>query len=238
MEQHKLLKEYLEIFSRFSANGLSKQQRKQRHVLLSTWEKNIYSEPLPTLEELEEFRKLHGNYCLNPIFVRKAIVQTVQKDIEAGGIEGIRFLFRCFQGHEGTYCSTNNVLYMFCEALGFEYDPRLLADKLLDLDPDNEFAVKYKYHTLKYFLEFSLHEMPTGVLNGMDGADIDDIPGMLLSVDEFQVISNRLGYDDKVLINECRIFYPAYKEYLQCYTQYNGFEDYLIKNEVLNHEAY
>lgn len=190
MEQHKLLKEYLEIFSRFSANGLSKQQRKQRHV------------------------------------------------IEAGGIEGIRFLFRCFQGHEGTYCSTNNVLYMFCEALGFEYDPRQLADKLLDLDPDNEFAVKYKYHTLKYFLEFSLHEMPTGVLNGMDGADIDDIPGMLLSVDEFQVISNRLGYDDKVLINECRIFYPAYKEYLQCYTQYNGFEDYLIKNEVLNHEAY
>ena len=68
MEQHKLLKEYLEIFSRFSANGLSKQQRKQRHVLLSTWEKNIYSEPLPTLEELEEFRKLHGNYCLNPNF--------------------------------------------------------------------------------------------------------------------------------------------------------------------------
>lgn len=53
--------------------------------------------------------------------------------------------------------------------------------------------------------------MPTGVLNGMDGADIDDIPGMLLSVDEFQVISNRLGYDDKALINECRIFYPAYK---------------------------
>ena len=62
MEQHKLLKEYLEIFSRFSANGLSKQQRKQRHVLLSTWEKKIYTEPLPTLEDLEEFRKLHGNY--------------------------------------------------------------------------------------------------------------------------------------------------------------------------------
>ena len=81
MKQHKLLKEYLEIFSRFSANGLSKQQRKQRHVLLSTWERNIYNEPLPTLEELEEFRKLHGNYCLNPIFVRKATVQTVQKDI-------------------------------------------------------------------------------------------------------------------------------------------------------------
>ena len=127
---------------------------------------------------------------------------------------------------------------MFCEVLRFEYQPRQLADKLLDQYPDNEFAIKYKYHTLKYFLEFSLHEMPTGVLNGMDGADIDDISGMLLSVDEFQVISNRLGYDDKALINECRIFYPAYKEYLQCYTQYNGFEDYLIKNEVLNHEAY
>ncbi len=60
MEQHKLLKEYLEIFSRFTANGRSKQQRKQRHVFLSTWEKNIYSEPLPTLDELDEFRKIIG----------------------------------------------------------------------------------------------------------------------------------------------------------------------------------
>ena len=72
----------------------------------------------------------------------------------------------------------------------------------------------------------------------MDGADIDDIPEMLLSVDEFQVISNRLGYDDKVLINECRISILHTRNTVQCYTQYNGFEDYLIKNEVLNHEAY
>ena len=82
--------------------------------------KRIYiAEPLPTLEDLEEFRKLHGNYCLNPIFVRKAIVQTVQKDIEAGGIEGIRFLFRCFQGHEGTYRNTNNEQLYFLRSSWF-----------------------------------------------------------------------------------------------------------------------
>ena len=52
-----------------------------------------------------------------------------------------------FKVMKGLIAYTNNVLYMFCEALGFEYDPRQLADKLLDLDPDNEFAVKYKYHT-------------------------------------------------------------------------------------------
>ncbi len=232
MGQCKLLNEYLEICSRFSADGLSHQERKQRHILLSAWEKNMYNEPLPTLEELEEFRKYHGSYCHNPIFVRKAIVQTVQKDIEAGGIEGVSFLFRCFQGHENSYCYTNNVLYIFCETLGFKYQPQQLANKLLEQEPDNEFALQYKYNTLKSFLEFSLHEMPTGILNGMNGANIDDLPEMLLSVDEFQDISDRLGKNDKELINECRILYPAYKEYLQCYTRYNGFEEFLIKRGI------
>lgn len=237
MGQCKLLNEYLEICSRFSADGLSKQERKQRHILLSTWDKNVYNEPLPTIEELEEFRKCYGSYCHNPIFVRKAIVRTVQKDIEAEGIGGIRFLFRCFQGHENSYCYTNNALYIFCETLDFKYQPLQLADKLLKQEPNNEFALQYKYNTLKSFLEFSLHEMPTGILNGMNGADIDDLSEMLLSVDEFQGISARLGKDDKALINECRTLYPAYNEYLQCYTRYNGFEDYLIKNKMLNHET-
>ena len=237
MKQHKLLNEYLEVCSRFPVDGLSKPYRKQRHILLSTWEKKVYNGPLPTLEELEEFRKHYGSYCHNPMFVRKVIVKTVQEDIEAGGIEGVRFLFRCFHGHETAYCHTNNALYIFCEALGFKYQPRQLADKLLKQEPDNEFALQYKYNTLKSFLEFSLHEMPTGILNGMNGASIDDLSEMLLAVDEFQGISARLGKDDKTLINECRILYPAYNEYLQCYARYNGFEDYLIKNKILSNET-
>ena len=224
--------DYLEICSQLPPKELTKQERKRRHTLLTSWEKKAYDEPYPTFRELEDFWKQHGNYCLNPMFVRKIIVPIVQKDIEANGINGIRFLFQCFQGHENTYCYTNNMLYLFCKTLNFKYAPIQLANKLLQYEPDNEFALKYKYYKLKYYLEFSLHEMPIGILNGMDSANIDDIPRMLLSVDEFQSISDQLGMNDSALVNDCRTLYPAYKDYLQCHAQYDNFEDYLKKNNI------
>ncbi len=39
------------------------------------------------------------------------------------------------------------------------------------------------------FLEFSIHEMPTGILNGMNGAGITDIPAMLKDIEEFEYLS-------------------------------------------------
>lgn len=227
-----LLTDYLEIVSRFADDGLSKQQRKQRHLLLSEWQRQIYDEPLPTLEELEAFRKNHGKYYHNPIFVRKAIVPAVQKDIEAGGIEGIRFLFNCFQDRECDYY-TRSVLYFFCEALDYKYAPVSLAHQLLVHEPNNEFALKYLYHHLKYFLEFSIHEMPTGILTGMDGASIDSLSEMLEDVNEFERVSKKLNIPpDEVLINDCRRYYKAYRDYLLHRNAYKDFEDYLHMNRI------
>lgn len=67
----------------------------------------------------------------------------------------------------------------------------------------------------------------------MDGANISDIPNMLSSVDKFQAISNKLKIDnDEILIEDCRRFYVAYREYLQQVDRYSDFEDYLNKNNI------
>lgn len=232
MKELKLLREYLEIVSQFSADRLSKKQRKQRHLLLSAWQRKSYDEPLPTLEELEAFRKSHGDYCHNPIFVRKAIVPTVQKDIEAGGIEGIRFLFSCFQDKGYDYY-TSSVLHFFCKTMDYRYAPVSLAHKLLEQEPDNEFAMKYLYHHKKNFLEFSIHEMPTGILDGMNGASIDSLSEMLEDTSEFECLSKKLNISsDETLIDDCRRYYKAYRDYLLHLSKYQSFEDYLCMNRI------
>ena len=104
---------------------------------------------------------------------------------------------------------------------------------LLEHDEDNVDALRYKYHALKYFLEFSIHEMPTGILNGMNGAGITDIPAMLKDIEEFEYLSKKLDTPlCETLINDCRRFYPAYKDYLQSFRRYKNFVEYLKMNNI------
>ena len=56
---------------------------------------------------------------------------------------------------------------------------------------------------------------------------------MLSAVDNFEVISDKLKiYNDEILIEDCRKFYVAYREYLKQQSQYNNFEDYLNQNDI------
>lgn len=60
---NRLLSDYLEICSKFRTNGLSKLERKQRHVLLSEWEKTDYEKGLLTLREIKDFWDNHNDIC-------------------------------------------------------------------------------------------------------------------------------------------------------------------------------
>lgn len=123
-------------------------------------------------------------------------------------------------------------------SINYKYSSIQLADMVLKKDPDNEDALKAQYFIGKEHLWYSIHEIPFGVLNGVNGANISDIPNMLSSVDRFQAISNKLKIDnDETLIEDCRRFYVAYREYLQQEARYVDFEDYLNQNNI-SYERY
>ena len=104
---------------------------------------------------------------------------------------------------------------------------------MLEQDYDNIDALKYKYNTLKYFLESSIHEIPSCVLNGMDGASVSDIPEMLEDTNEFERISKKLDMPlCETLIADCRKYYKAYGDYLLHSGSYKTFEDYLRSNGI------
>lgn len=224
------LSDYLEICLQFRKEALGKPERKQRHSLVLEWAKKQYADDPLTISELSEFWDSYNEYCYNKIFILKVVVPVVNTDLESGDVEGLKFLFQCFKGHEDSYISADSPLAIFCEANGYKYKSAQLADMLLEKEIENMDALKYKYHSLKYYLEFSLHEIPWGVLNGMNGANLSDLPTMLHLVDEFQHLSDKLKIsDDSSLIYDCQRFYSAYKEYLQHQERYADFEDYLKK---------
>lgn len=108
-----------------------------------------------------------------------------------------------------------------------------MANLLLEQDSDNIDALKYKYNTLKYFLEFSIHEIPSCVLNGMDGASVSDISEMLEDTNEFERISKKLNIPlCETLITDCRRYYKAYEDYLLHIGRYKTFENYLHSNGI------
>ena len=234
-----ILSDYLEICLKFRKEYLSKPERKQRHILLTEWAKTRYADANPTISELYEYWDKYKDVSYNKIFIDKAILPTVNEDFQNGGIEGLKFLFYRLRGKDWIdFISTTSPVSIFSKEHNYKYSSLQLADMVLEKDPDNENALKTKYFIVKEYLWYSIHEIPYGVLSGVNGASISDIPNMLSSVDSFQAISNKLNIaNDEILIEDCRKFYAAYREYLQQLDMYADFEDYLNKNNI-SYERY
>lgn len=66
---NRILSDYLEICSKFRADGLSKPERKQRHALLSQWEKTDYESGMLPLGEIQDFWDNHNDICWNRVFI-------------------------------------------------------------------------------------------------------------------------------------------------------------------------
>lgn len=232
MNQHQILLDYLRICNQFRNGTFGKSERKLRHQLLVEWTEKNYD--IVNVDELNEFFDKHNELCYNKLFVQKVVVPTVSQDFANENIYGIRYLFRCFKGHDNLYNSAESPLNIFCEAIN--ESPIQLADFLLSKEPRNSYALEYKYHTFKKYLEFSLHEIPVGILDGGNGANVSDIPHMLHTLSEFQQLSKRLRRENDItLIEQCRILYPAYKKYLQSTRKYSNFESYLNKHNIAYH---
>jgi len=106
-----------------------------------------------------------------------------------------------------------------------------LIDKGLALAPDDNELLKLYQEKQKNYFEYTLHELPTGVLYGTDGASIEECNELLTDLTRYKEVCNKLAIDDKELIDECKFYYLAYKDYLTIYTNYNGFADYLDKHK-------
>ena len=98
-----------------------------------------------------------------------------------------------------------------------------------DQDPTDQLSRRQLIHSLAGRLNHSLHEIPAGVLYGMDGATVEQCRELEQELSEFcrLVSEEKLEqlYDE--LIDGCRLHFPAYREYLIGNHKYADYKDFL-----------
>jgi hypothetical protein len=93
---------------------------------------------------------------------------------------------------------------------------------------DRELLEAYEGKTRNYIM-YTLHELPAGVLFDMDGASIEQCDDLLAMTDEYESICHKLQINRSKLIKECRFYYTSYKSYLNAFSDYKNFSEYLHK---------
>ncbi len=226
-----ILQDYLTICRQFP-KPLDKKQRRQRHQALMEWQTRPY-EGIISIAELSAFWKHHADLPLGKPFCIKVVVPSVLADLESGNTEGIRFLFESNQTKaDYDIGTTEDFVEIFCAETGYRYQPYQLADMLLTREPQNKTVLRHKYLLLKRYIEFSIHEVPYGILNGMNGAEPSALPAMLRDLEEFAEICRKLSLNEEALIRTTAALYHAYEAYLQAAEAYDDFADYLNRRHI------
>jgi hypothetical protein len=197
--------------------------------MLTEWQNCHYSQ-MPDMEEIRSFIKDNPDLVYERPFFLKILVPCIYEDIENNSIDAIRFMFEKNSDHNiGT---TRDLVEIFCEEINWTYTPFDIAAFILKKEPNNKTVLYYKYELMSRTIGFTIHEVPSGILNGMNGAEKSAIPKMLENLNEFEQLCSVLEENRKGFIDLCRRLYLAWDEYLDNKRSYDHFVDYLDKHHI------
>ena len=220
-----IFKEYLDIFEKYPKDKyLTREERKERYKLLQEYEKRNYQDELSTDEFKDFISSYAGKIDISSQFIGK-LLKVFKKDIDDGGTFALKFLI----GDK----DENDYYLKFFSLLYDEFGDKInLVNKLLEKEPDYLPAIKQKYTILSNYIDFSIHEMPWGLLLDKPSSEKDAKAEALADLDDFLELSKKLGKDNKEYIEECRIYYNAWFDFLDNKDKYKSYEEYLEKNNV------
>ena len=221
-----IFKDYLDIFEKYLKDEyLTKEERKERYKLLQEYEKRNYQDEI-SIDEFQNFTSLYiDKIDISSQFIGK-FLKVLKNDINNGGTFALKFLI----GDK----DENDYYLKFFKLLYDELGDRInLINKLLEKETDYLPAIKQKYKILSNYVNFSIHEMPWGILLDKPISEKDAKIEALADLDNFSKLSKKLGKDNEKYIEECRIYYNAWFDFLDNKDKYKSYEEYLEKNNIL-----
>lgn len=98
-------------------------------------------------------------------------------------------------------------------------------------DPDDHRARGKLLEQMLCRLQFSLHELPSGVLYGMDGASPEQCQDLERELDEFRTLAAQERQEEHYaeLISGCRFHFQTYREYLLSARDRRDYAQYLAE---------
>lgn len=192
-----ILSDYTAIFA-----ATKEWDRKERHRRIQLWANTEHSIPLyDEVMSYLAFAEAQRNIKISIPFWRKVVFPAFDQEIfENHNIEPMKYILR------------NRMANAFLE---FKNDYSLdLLELALKYGPDDYELLTLKWEYGKNYFPYTIHEVPSGVLYGSNGASIEQTKILLSDLDEYEAICNKLGHDDSKLIGECRFYYRKWIEYL------------------------
>lgn len=120
---------------------------------------------------------------------------------------------------------------LFCETENI--DSFQLTDILIARQPANEYFLSFRLDVLNYFLQYSVHELPLGLL--CDDEDTVDAELSYKIINEWAELSKKFGMDVASLKEKYLELYRAWYDYLSIRQKgdFDGnFESYLNLKEI------
>ncbi len=89
-----------------------------------------------------------------------------------------------------------------------------------------------RYNKLLSFLEYTLHELPAGVLYDANGANEKKCAELMSLTYELEKLSIELGTDILSFIELCRWHYERYPHYLSRHKHFGSYKNYMEKHKA------
>jgi hypothetical protein len=154
-----------------------------------------------------------------PLFAQ-LVYPVLEREIALDNLQAIRVLLQYTR-------LLNN--YNSMQKLSDGYSAKSLVKRYLHYDPDNHEILMKKEALLSNDLYFAVHELPHGVLYGMDGATLDGCKELIDLLEEYKSTCQKLQIDRNADICYYEMHFQGYLDYLLHRNLYKGYRDYIQK---------
>jgi hypothetical protein len=213
---HQILEDYKTIYQ---YEAIGKMQRKKQYQSTIEWLQTEYSD-VPDPQELLAFITENDNLKLVKQFYDRLLFPQIRLSKAEYDVDALLMVFQ------------KKVVEYYEEYLHYELSVLELENIILEKYGNSKIILEYRYERQMRWLEYSIHEVPMGVLNGVNGASIEDICEMKKDLVEFGKLCSSLNIDKHEKIQFIYDIYDAYEQYLANRNMYLSFKQYLETNSI------
>ena len=88
-----------------------------------------------------------------------------------------------------------------------------------------------EYEELFHYLEYTLHELPAGVLYGANGASEEECSELMTATYRLEELAKVVGKDLGEFLEICRWHYERYPHYLGRHKHFGSYANYMEKHQ-------
>lgn len=214
------LEEYLKIFEQYPLNN--RRFKKERHIALQKWSATVCDVYLLKIE-ICNFIKMHFA-VINKVFIEKIGCPLFEECLKIGDYDYLTELIEAFNIIEPIIISQGNIINIYCEYIHREKTPIQILDEIL-LHKESLLLLNYKYEFLKHVINYSIHELPWGLLEYEPALQ----QSYLDLFSDFKEVATKLNKQTN--IDKIKKVYEAYYDYLKN-NNVSSFEKYLRINNI------